>query len=520
LNLSLARSPAHCRGDAKRRVLRAMLLAFWLAAAPVGAEAVDTLIVDAAGPGQPFPHYWERMFGSGRAVLSLRESYRDDLRALRRITAVSYVRFHGILNDDVGVYTEGPKGEAVYNFSYLDQIYDGLLANGVRPVVELSFMPARLAASDTRHSFWYHPAVSPPKDYVRWDALITAIAQHLVQRYGIDEVSQWYFEVWNEPNLDFWAGEPKQATYWTLYEHTARALKAVDLRLRVGGPATAQAAWIAAFIQHCNERAIPVDFVSTHVYGDDSAKDVFGSDEHIPRAQMVCRAAAKAHSEVSASPLPALPLLFTEYNATYRNRTDVTDAPFMAAWLAETVRQCDGLVQVMSYWTFSDVFEEQGVVQRPFYGGYGLLAAGRVAKPAFNAFALLHQLGDERLADGLPGSLVTRKANGDVVVALWNYTDLESAGVTRTVRLELRNSRVRKASLQVLDRTHGNALAAYARMGSPLYPTQAQLQALRTAAALPAPREMALTTGALRLEIAPDALALITIAAARERGHK
>src|SRR5205814_10713753 len=147
--------------------------------------------------------------------------------------------------DELGVYTEAPQGEPIYNFSYVDQVYDSLLANGVRPLVELSFMPRQLAGRDIRQSFWYRPVVSPPKDYGRWDALMTAFARHLSERYGIDEVSRWYFEVWNEPNLDFWAGEPKQATYWRLYDHTARALKAVDARLRVGGPATAQAAWVA-----------------------------------------------------------------------------------------------------------------------------------------------------------------------------------------------------------------------------------------------------------------------------------
>jgi xylan 1,4-beta-xylosidase len=504
----------------RRWAICTLVVGLSVAAEPLAAQAVDTLVVDVAAPTQPFPHYWERMFGSGRAVLSLRESYRDDLRALRSVTAVSYVRFHGILNDEVGVYTEGAKGEAVYNFSYVDQIYDGLLANGVRPIVELSFMPARLAASDTRHSFWYRPVVSPPKDYGRWDALITALAEHLVQRYGIDELSHWYFEVWNEPNLDFWAGEPKQPAFWTLYEHTARALKAVDPRLRVGGPATAQAAWITEFIRHCHEQGIPVDFISTHVYGDDTAKDVFGSDENIPRDQMVCRAAAKAHAEVTASPMPALPLIFTEFNATYLNRTDITDGTFMAAWLAETIRRCDGLVQDMAYWTFSDVFEEAGVVQRPFYGGYGLLAAGHIPKPAFNAFALLHKLGEERYTNDLPGSLVSRRANGDVVVALWNYTDVGSVGVVRTVRLEVKNSHARKASLQVLDRTHGNSLTDYARMGSPRYPTQAQLLEMRAAAALPVPRVMALDGGALSLEIAPDGLVLVTISARPESARR
>ena len=499
-------------------LIRAIVVAtLSLAAIPATAQAVDTMTVDATGPTQPFPHYWERMFGSGRAVLSLRDSYRQDLRLLRSVTGASYVRFHGILNDEVGVYTEGPQGEAVYNFTYVDQIYDGLLANGVRPIVELSFMPARLAASDARHSFWYRPVVSPPKDYGRWDALITAFAGHLVQRYGIEEVSQWYFEVWNEPNLDFWAAEPKQPAYWTLYEHTARALKGVNLRLRVGGPATAQAAWVTEFIRHCNEQGIPVDFVSTHVYGDDSAKDVFGSDERIPRDQMVCRAAAKAHSEIAASALPALPLIMSEFNATYLNRTEITDSAFMGAWLAETIRQCDGLVQDMSYWTFSDVFEEQGVAQRPFYGGYGLLAVGNIPKPAFNAFALLHQLGEERFTNDAPGSLVTRRANGDVVVALWNYTEVGAPGTVRKVKLAVKDAPTHSAAVQVLDRTRGNASAAYAGMGSPPYPTQGQLRELRAAAALPAPLAMKLEAGSLELEVPADGLILVTIKAHARR---
>jgi xylan 1,4-beta-xylosidase len=326
--------------------------------------------------------------------------------------------------------------------------------------------------------------------------------------------------VWNEPNLDFWAGEPKQAAYWMLYEHTARALKGVDLRLRVGGPATAQAAWVAEFIRHCNEQGIPIDFISTHVYGDDSAKNVFGSDESISRDQMVCRAAAKAHSEIAASALPALPLIMSEFNATYLNRTEITDAAFMGAWLAETVRQCDGLAQDMAYWTFSDVFEEQGVVQRPFYGGYGLLAVGSIPKPAFNAFALLHQLGEERFTNDVPGSLLTRRANGDVVVALWNYTEVGAPGAARKVRLEVKNARVRSAAVQVLDRTHGNAFAAYAGMGSPRYPTPAQLLELRAAAALPAPTAMRLAAGSLDLEVPPDGLILVTFATHATRVQK
>ena len=198
------------------------------------------VVIDATAPTHLLPHFWERMFGSERAIVTLRESYRDDLRDVKKITGFEYVRFHAIFHDEVGIYDEDAQGHPQHNFSYVDQVEDGLLANGVRPLVELSFMPKKLAArEDALHAFWYKQNVSPPKDWGKWDDLITAFTKHLVERYGIDEVAQWYFEVWNEPNIDFWAGDPKQATYWQLYDHTARAIKKVNTRLRVGGPSTA-----------------------------------------------------------------------------------------------------------------------------------------------------------------------------------------------------------------------------------------------------------------------------------------
>ena len=189
----------------------------------------ETIAIDAKAPATPFPHFWEEMFGSGRAELTMRDSYRTDLREVKQITGFQYVRFHAILHDELGVYDEDAKGNPVYNFSYVDQIYDGLLANGVKPFVEISFMPKKLALRpQDLHAFWYKQNVSPPKDYAKWDGLMTAFAQHLVERYGIDEVASWYFEVWNEPNIDFWTGRPAQQTYFELYDHTARALKAVE----------------------------------------------------------------------------------------------------------------------------------------------------------------------------------------------------------------------------------------------------------------------------------------------------
>ena len=495
-----------------RLVVFAAILAIGVARAPAQAGTEPEVIpIDGNGPSHPFPHFWEKMFGSGRAILTLRESYRRDLQAARQITGFDYLRFHAIFHDEVGVYDEDAQGDPVYNFSYVDQIYDGLLAAGVRPFVELSFMPKKLAARDALHSFWYKQNVSPPKDFVKWDKLVTRFTQHLVERYGIDEVSKWYFEVWNEPNIDFWAGDPKQVTYWDLYDHTARAIKAVNSRLRVGGPSTAQAAWADAFIQHCVENKVPVDFVSSHVYGNDKADDVFGTSEKIPRNQMVCRAVKKVYDQIQASARPQLPLIWSEFNASYMAEPAVTDTVYMGPWLADTIRQCDGLVDVMSYWTFSDVFEEQGVVKQPFYGGFGLLAEGGIPKPAFAAFDLLHTLGDERIEIQSDTALVTRTKDGSLVLAVWNYAPPEQTGVPKTVTLRFKGVSGRHASIARVDREHGDVHSAYEKMGAPPYPTPAQIVALRKAAQLPAPESRELRNGELTLTLPSYGLAVIEV---------
>lgn len=472
----------------------------------------EVIQVDVNGPQHPFPHFWEQMFGSGRAILSLRESYRDDLRTVKKATGFQYVRFHAIFHDEVGVYDEDALGKPVYNFSYVDQIYDGLLQNGVRPFVELSFMPKKLASANRPHPFWYNPNVAPPKDYSRWGDLIHQFAQHLVYRYGIDEVSQWYFEVWNEPNIFFWAGDPKEQTYYQLYDAAAKALKSISPKLRVGGPATATAAWVDRMIQHAIENNVPLDFVSTHVYGNDTAHDVFGTNEQIPRTQMVCRAVAKVHDQIKASARPDLPLIWSEFNASYSNEPSVTDTGFMGPWLADTIRQCDGQADIMSYWTFSDVFEEGGVVKKPFYGGFGLLAEDGLPKPAFNAFKLLHQLGETEIQTDSQDALVTRHADGSLAIAVWNLSLPEEKGAAREFALQCKGlAAARHATINLLDADHGSLLQAYAAMGSPATPTRAQIKALRAAAELRPPQSIPIRNGRIELQLAPKALALIEI---------
>lgn len=490
--------------------LLALILLAALLTVQVG-HAQEKIEIDAQAQATPFPHYWEQMFGSGRAILSLRESYRDDLRAVKQVADFRYVRFHAILHDELEVYSEDEHGNPVYNFSYVDQVYDGLLKNGVKPFVEISFMPKKLAFNpDALHPFWYKQNVSPPKSMERWDNLVKHFAQHLVDRYGIDEVATWYFEVWNEPNIDFWNGIPRQRSYFDLYAHTARDVKSVSPRLRVGGPATAAAAWIGDFLNFTTENHVPVDFVSTHGYADDTAEDLFGTKEDIPMDERVCRAAAKVRGEMKASAQPDLPLIWSEWNV--QGMMNARDTIFVGPALANTVRLCDGLVTMLSFWTFSDVFEEGGPIAKPFAGMFGLRAKGGINKPSYYAYGLLHQLGDTRLANASKDVIVTKTVGGGLVIAAWDLVDPGQHGSTQVIDFAFRHVALdARVTIQRVDADYGNVLRAYAAMGEPLDPAPEQVYQLNRETALPSPEETTLHDGQLRLSLTPNALALIKI---------
>jgi xylan 1,4-beta-xylosidase len=215
---------------------------------------------------------------------------------------------------------------------------------------------------------------------------------------------------------------------------------------------------------------------------------------------------------VKASARPNLPIHWTEYNASYKNEPQVTDSVFMGPWLADTIRQCDGLVDTLAYWTFSDVFEEQGVVKQPFYGGFGLMAVGGLPKPSFNAFKLLHRLGERRIPVNSDSALVTRRADGTLVLAVWNLFLPEESGTAKKVTLNVKGlDGNRRVVVHRLDKDHGSLLPAYEAMGSPRYLTRKQIQELRKAAELPAPETRRLTRGKITLTLPPHGLALIEV---------
>lgn len=218
-------------------------------------------------PGSPLPHFWEHTVGSDHAPVALRADWRSQLERCHRELGFRYVRFHGLLSDDLGTLV-CQDHRFLFSFFNADQIVDHLLSIGVRPFVELSFMPTALASGD-KTVFHYRANVTPPRDYGEWQDLIRRLVAHWKDRYGAEEVRRWYFEVWNEPNLEaFWTGS--RADYFKLYRRAAQAIKDVDSSFPVGGPATARNEWISEFLDFCEGQGVPVDFLSTHHYPTDA----------------------------------------------------------------------------------------------------------------------------------------------------------------------------------------------------------------------------------------------------------
>ncbi len=304
-----------------------------------------------------------------------------------------------------------------------------------------------------------------------------------------------------------------------MYDHTARALKSVSSKLRVGGPATAAADWIDVFLAHVEQANVPVDFVSTHGYADDTVENLFHTNENIPVDQRVCRAVQKVHTQIASSNQPNLPLLWTEWNVPSFGKLLARDTTYVGAALADDIRQCDGLVDMMSFWTFSDVFEESGPKKEPFDGGFGLIAMGGIKKPSYVAFRLLHNLGTQRLAVPATDILATRRQNGTLVIAAWNLVDPGQQGSDKQLHLNFDGTaQDARVSIQYADNQHGNTLAAYQAIGSPRYPTPSQVQEINRTANLPPPMSTQLKHGSLDLNLTPNEVVLIEVPSGTSNG--
>jgi len=369
----------------------------------------------------------DRMFnlsvGAGRANEGLRADWQQQLAEIKKDAGFRYIRFHGLLTDDMGVYRIDAQGKEQYNFQYIDSLFDYLLSIGVKPFVELGFMPSAMA-SGTKTIFWWKGNVTPPRDYDQWGRLVKALTQHWTDRYGKQEVASWYFEVWNEPNLDgFWAGT--QDDYFKLYAHAARAVKSVDPSYRVGGPATAGGDWIPEMIAYADKNKVPLDFVSTHSYGvSQGFLDEFGTTGTVLNKDemAVTYDVLKNRKEIVASTKPKLELHYTEWSSSYTPADPTHDSYHQAAYILKKLKQTSGSVQSMSYWVFTDIFEEPGPRFEAFHGGFGLMNTQGIKKPAYFAYQFMNQLGATELKNADKASYATVDDQGNAQVLLWDYT--------------------------------------------------------------------------------------------------
>ena len=487
-------------------------------------------------------HVWNACVGAGRANEALRADWQQHFAEAVDRLGMRSVRFHGLFHDDMFVYrARGGSGfvpdselsAPTYTFSYVDKVFDFILEQGARPFVELGFMPRDLA-TETETVFWWGAHASPPNDMSRWVELVTVTIEHWIERYGLDEVANWRFEVWNEPNLvpHFWTGTKTQ--YFELFEATARAIKSIHPSLLVGGPSTSvfvpdarydgetedreaqfatvaaqdvdaldwRPVWIEEFLAWCAERNLPVDFVTTHVYPTDYAFGVSGDAKLISRyADATLDDLTMLERLVAESAYPKAEIHITEWSTTPSSRDSIHDTVFAATYITRAYLQCTDLAQSISYWTFTDVFEEGGAGIGPFHGGFGIVNEQGIHKPTFHAFSALARLGD-RLLLSIPEGVITRDSGTSAIsAAFFNYpADMGRASVgsrdsypeTRELRQRGPACRIRHSVeglepgavflVEILDLEHGDVAEAWYRLGSPQNLTPAQTAHLREVA--------------------------------------
>jgi xylan 1,4-beta-xylosidase len=441
-----------------------------------------TIVVNLKDSTGPVDRFFDLSVGSDFPGTLIRDDSQAQLKLAVDELGFRYIRFHAIFHDVLGT-VRIENGKTVYNWSKVDQLYDDLLARHIRPFVELGFTPQALATSENSVFYW-HGNTSHPKPE-GWRDLVDAFTRHIEQRYGKDEVRTWFFEVWNEPNLSGFFEGGDQKAYFELYDLTAKTIKSVDPALRVGGPSTAGAAWVPEFLAHVKQSGAAVDFVTTHTYGvqggflDEEGKSDTKLD---PSPDAVIGDVRHVREQISASAFPQLPLYFTEWSTSYTPRDSVHDSYISAPYILTKLKASQGLLQGMSYWTYTDLFEEPGPPTASFQGGFGLLNPQGIRKPAFFAYKYLHALQGNSLKTNDPQAMLTTQ-NGNVAAVIWDfeqpdqkvsnrsfYTKLIPSHAAASVQLQVTHL-APNASYRLEVRRVGyhanDAYSAYIEMGSP-----------------------------------------------------
>jgi len=472
--------------------------------------------------GQVYVPYWRVCVGGGRVGEALRADFQKHLELVQREMPFQYLRMHGLFHEDMMVYRE-ENGQPIVNWQYVDLVYDHWLSIGIRPFVELGFMPYDMA-SGGETVFWWKGNITPPKDWDRWEWFIEQFVQHIIERYGLDEVRRWYFEVWNEPALKFFWKDADFEAYMKLYECTTRAIKRVDPALRVGGPAAhgfgdkvGEPPWGREFLAECARRNLPVDFFSVHPYPTFYPFDAEGNGymtwDGPDRLLLDARGCEKILQE---SAFPNAERHYTEWSSSPSPRDAVHDTAFLPAFLVDNNWRARGLMDSLSFWVVSDIFEECRVGDIPFHGGFGLVNVQGLKKPSYHGYWFLSRLGEETLTEG-DGYAVTRHADGTIAILLWNYCHYREDANDSRMLAAAKPGEIYKlfsiqpprefhlnvgglgqhARLQItrFDRQHGSVYDAWAAMGAPNHILPADLEVLRRKMELDVTAERVATAG-------------------------
>ena len=492
------------------------------------ALATSAQTIDTRAKGQVYDQFWSKCVGAGRANEGLRAGWLEQLKLVKENCGFQYLRFHGLFHDDMFVYFEKADGKVVYNWQYTDELFDRMLEIGVKPFVELAFFPKDIARKDNpRTQFWWKANISVDQNnWGKWHNLVKAFTQHVVDRYGMDEVLSWYFEVWNEPNLNPGFLDGTKSDYFRLYKESALAVKSVDNRLKVGGPSTSnfvvdnryegeiydknksvfypdnvintkqwKSPWMEEFIAFCEKENLPLDFVTTHPYPTD-----YALDPETGHARGATRYANSTKDDMNylrkvlaQSKYPTAEIHLTEWSTSPNSRDNMHDHLPPAAYIMKTNLDCIGLANSLSYWTFTDIFEEKGGAENIFHGGFGMINYQGIVKPSFHAYRMLHQLGDQKLYYSEPLFVSRSSKTGKISAVAFNYPkefeqtvpgagDLNKYMKASAKKLDVTLINLKKNAtfgVEILDNEHGNIKPVYDAMGAPHSPDRDQTAGLK-----------------------------------------
>ncbi len=495
------------------------------------ASAQNQISINANDEGEKFEHFWSKCVGAGRANEGLRAGWLEQLQKVQENCGFETVRFHGLFHDDMfPVFKVG--GKTVYNWQYIDDLFDRMLALNVRPFIELSFFPTGIAAENSKTQFWWKANITPDESkFDEWHDLVKAFTQHCVARYGIDEVLTWYFEVWNEPNLHYGFFDGTKSQYFELYKQSVLAIRSVDERLLVGGPSTSnfvaddryvgevesregfdvtftaddindlewKGVWIEEFLAYCAKEKLPVDFITTHPYPTDYPFNPnTGKGKNFSRFVNSTRMDIEwLNKVIKASAYPNAEIHLTEWNTSPNSRDAMHDFLPPAAYITKVNLDCIGLTNSLAFWTFTDIFEEKGGGASIFHGGFGLINYQGIVKPSYHAYRMLHQLGDEKLFKNDHLFVSRKSGNGKIVALAYNYPEefyeavpssikkiaKYEAGSTRQLDLKIADLKPGTMfKIEVLDKDHGNIYDYWEAMGKPEPPTREQVKIMKQVA--------------------------------------